>query len=187
MKHPTVLNVGIYDSDKTTLTKDCPYYAVWHAMLVRVYCQKFRASNPSYAGCSVHPDWHLFSNFKSWMVLQDWEGKCLDKDLLVPGNRIYGPDTCLFVSKKVNSLLTKQPRRKGIYPLGVHPWGSRYKASMRKNMKTHHIGVFDSPEEAHAAYCLEKAEWVESVAALETCAKTKKVLLREAALLRSIP
>lgn len=40
--------------------------------------------------------------------------------------------------------------------LGVVPSRDRYAAQIRKNNKTYHLGVFDTPEEAHARYLHEK-------------------------------
>ena len=39
------------------------------------------------------------------MEQQDYIGKVLDKDLKVTGNKIYSPETCLFISPKVNGYL----------------------------------------------------------------------------------
>jgi len=41
------------------------------------------------------------------MERQDWEGKHLDKDILIPGNKIYSPDRCIFVSSLINLLIDK--------------------------------------------------------------------------------
>ena len=38
---------------------------------------------------------------------------------------------------------------------GVCKMGNRYKAQIRKNGKTYHIGNYATPEEAHKAYCEE--------------------------------
>lgn len=76
----------------------CPYYQKWVNMLERVY----GSNRVAYAGVSVCEEWLTFSNFRSWMEKQDWEGKELDKDIL--GASVYGPETCIFVHKTVNML-----------------------------------------------------------------------------------
>ena len=45
------------------------------------------------------------------MVQQNSEGRYLDKDILVRGNKLYSPDTCLFVPQEINNLLTVQNKR----------------------------------------------------------------------------
>lgn len=76
----------------------CPYYQTWKDMIKRCYSTKCQEKFPTYKGCSVSADWHTFSNFKAWMEKQNWEGKQLDKDILIEGNKVYSPETCVFVS-----------------------------------------------------------------------------------------
>jgi len=42
--------------------------------------------------------------------------------------------------------------------LGVSPYKNRWIAQIQKDKRKLHIGVFDTPEEAHAAYVLKKQE-----------------------------
>jgi hypothetical protein len=183
MRHQKVEGIGINDATYKVGTT-CPFYRAWHSMLKRCYNPKMLAKNPTYAGCSVDPSWHLFSTFKEWMMNQDWVGKQLDKDLLVPGNKVYGPNTCLFVSHQVNGLLNTQPKLRGYLPIGVIKHGKKFKVNFKKNKKTVHIGVFDSIEEATHAYVLNKAAWIDQVASSEPCITTKRVLLNAALMLR---
>src|SRR5699024_1036564 len=64
----------------------CPFYRAWECMLIRCYTVKYQERKPSYKGCVVSDEWKTFSNFKNWMRKQNWEGLCLDKDLLFEGN-----------------------------------------------------------------------------------------------------
>ena len=74
---------------------------------------------PFYKDITCCQEWLIFSNFKSWMKQQDWEGKQLDKDLLIYQNKIYSPETCVFVDRKINQFLVKSNNSRGKYPLGV--------------------------------------------------------------------
>ena len=58
---------------------------------------------PSYIGCTIVPDWYNFQNFAAWYDDNYINGYELDKDTKVLGNRSYGPDTCLFISRANNT------------------------------------------------------------------------------------
>lgn len=134
----------------------CPFYIVWTSMLKRCYSESSHRSRPNYKDCTVCEEWKLFSTFKTWMETQDWQGKQLDKDLLVEGNKLYSPTTCLFVPKEVNQFLNTRSNDRGNYPIGVS-WidsnGKNYAANCHEIGKgTKYLGAFSTPEEAHLAY-----------------------------------
>lgn len=132
----------------------CPFYLKWVNLLSRVYRPK--ADRPTYSGCSIHPEWLVFSNFKAWMMSQDWEGKALDKDLLVRGNKHYSPDTCIFVTQAVNSFMNDHAKKRGLYPIGVdfHKKVGRFRARINVGSfkSSRFLGYFDDPGEAHEAW-----------------------------------
>ena len=108
-----VYGVGINDVAAPTQWRengklvDCPIYKCWHGMLRRGYDSKWQKRFPSYCGVTVHPDWHRFSNFKDWLSQQpqaNWQELCLDKDLLIKGNKVYAPDTCCFLTHIENTV-----------------------------------------------------------------------------------
>lgn len=173
-----VAGVGVTDVDYSPVATKCPYYVVWQAMLMRCYSPRMLKKNPTYLGCSVDPAWHSFSTFKSWMMLQDWKNKELDKDLLVHGNKVYGPNTCLFVSSAINCLFNKGKR--GDLPTGVVRHNNKFKVTFKKNRKTVHHGVFDTVELAAEAYKNAKADWITEIALKETCVATKQALINVA-------
>ena len=77
-------------------------------MLRRCYSEDFKDS--CYADKCVCDEWHNFQNFAKWAVKQigfDRSGWELDKDILIRGNKVYGPTECCFVPKRINSLLIK--------------------------------------------------------------------------------
>ena len=186
-KRAPIAGVGINDADYDVVGLRCPYYHRWLSMLQRCYSARLLARNPGYVGCSVVQEWHTFSVFKAWMEKQRWNGKALDKDLRVPGNKIYGPNTCLFVDQQINTLLNTQPNQRGDLPLGVNRYGERFKVTFKKDKKTIHLGVYDSIDTAATAYGEAKASWIEWHAWLEPCLITKAALLRAADHYRRTP
>lgn len=141
-----------------------PYYRVWLCMLKRCHSPSFQAKNPTYRGCTVAPEWLCFMAFRSWMEGQDWESKAIDKDLLVPGNRVYSPETCVFVDQATNKLLTDSAAVRGELPLGVDLSRGRHQARCRTNGKQQYLGLFSTPAEAHAAWQEFKAKVIRAAA-----------------------
>lgn len=132
----------------------CPFYCRWMNMIKRCYSKSLKKTIPTYSECSVDDRWKRFTDFREWMKAQDWEGKQLDKDLLSPGNKIYGPDTCVFISAKLNTLLNDCGSSKGDYPTGVSLFkrDGRFKATISIDSGLVHLGLFSSPEQAEKAY-----------------------------------
>ena len=158
----------------------CPYYRVWKDMLKRCYSIKFQERNPTYAGCTVSKDWLTFTNFKSWMVAQDFEGKQLDKDLLIVGNKIYSPETCMFVSGVVNNFTTDRGNDRGEWLIGVslHKQAGKFEAYCRNpfTKKREHLGYFACEKEAHEAWRKRKLELAHELAAIQTDPRVVKAL-----------
>lgn len=139
----------------------CPYYKRWAAMLHRCYSLKEIKRRPTYKDCTVCEEWLLFSNFREWMSSQDWEGKHLDKDLLVEGNKVYSPETCVFIDPTVNRFLLDRGKARGEYLIGC--WDERRKKfqSGCNNSLTgskEYLGLHENEEEAHLAWKKRKHE-----------------------------
>ena len=150
----------------------CKYYAVWRHMLERCYSKKYLESRPSYAGTSVCSEWLYATAFKKWMEQQDWHGKCLDKDIIVPGNKLYSPETCAFVLQATNKFVTARDACRGEYPVGVylHKPTGKYQAYCKNPLtgKNEHLGLFSTPEDAHEAWRKRKYELAQLVADKES-------------------
>jgi hypothetical protein len=163
----------------------CPYYKRWNCMINRTY-PSFHKGNPSYIGVSVCDEWKVFSRFKEWMELQDWEGKELDKDIICQGNKVYSPDFCCFVDKATNNLFTGRHPGKRQYPLGVS-WSKRRKCYIAQckngKGKLSYVGGYNTAEEAHSAYLLCKALVVRATAERQTDDRVKVALLARAAIM----
>lgn len=172
-KPKLVYGVGVNDADYTVKPRDedgrvvwCPCYRAWIDMLKRAYDPKYATKRPTYIGVTVCEEWHSFMAFRAWMMTQDWEGKQLDKDIIVPGNKVYSPATCAFVSREINQLLTDRAAARGEWPIGVD-WQkakNRFRAGISENGKTRNLGYFTTPEAAHRAWRKEKVRIVRTAA-----------------------
>lgn len=189
--HKKTYGIGINNAPYIVVTKiddraiRCPYHRVWESMMMRAYSEKYHIKRPTYIDVSVCKEWLLFMAFREWMETQDWKGKQLDKDIIVPGNKIYSPKTCCFVSPAINSLLFNNKKHDPNKLLGVDYIGNapRFKAGIRKHNKSIHLGVFDTPEEAHLVYINTKAEHILLIANEQTDIRIRDGLIRHAELL----
>lgn len=125
-------------------------------------------------------DWLYLSKFKSWMETQEWEGKQIDKDILSPGNKVYGPDVCVFVSREVNTFVTDSSKSRGTFPIGVYfeKDTGKYKSQCWSvEGKRKNLGRFETPEEAHAAWLNFKLEQAHILSSRQDDARVAKALI----------
>lgn len=157
-KRKLLFKKGVNDANYPVITYKnkkqliCPYYLRWKIMITRCYSLSTQEKSPTYKGCTVSDDWLYFSKFKSWMEKQDWKGKELDKDLLIQGNKLYSENTCVFISKYLNSFLTNRKAARGDLPLGVRINNGLYTARCSKYGSSVTIGTFKTPLQASEAY-----------------------------------
>lgn len=152
-----------------------PQYLSWYKMIQRCYDEKHLKRNPSYIGCAVCEEWLNFQNFAAWYDQSyyqvDGERMCLDKDILVKGNKVYSPDTCVFAPHFINCLFIKKDKNRGSLPLGV---------SLAKHNKTNpynvhcsniegkvvNLGYYNSPEAAFHVYKTYKEDVIKQISQL---------------------
>ena len=160
----------------------CKYYAAWTRMLERCYSKKFLESYPTYIGTSVCAEWLSATAFRKWMEEQDWQGKCLDKDIIFPGNRLYSPETCAFVLATTNTFVIARDACRGDYPIGVslHKPTGKYQARCKNPFtgKKEYLGLFSTPEEAHEAWRKRKHDLAQLVAATESDMRVVEALIK---------
>ena len=114
-------------------------YRTWSGMINRCYNNNQSHDNPSYVGCSVCDEWLNYQNFSNWFDLNYYECgnelMSLDKDILCKNNKIYGPDTCIFVPIRINTLFTKRYNDRGETPIGTTIYGHNNKIRVYCNNK----------------------------------------------------
>lgn len=146
-------------------------YSTWYNMIKRCYDVKYHKKRPTYVGCLVCKEWHNFQTFSKWFDENyyeiDTERMCLDKDILVKGNKIYSPETCIFVSHNINCLFIKKKTERGNYPIGVHfdKNNNKYVSKCGDNLGgSIEIGRFSTVEEAFHHYKQVKEGVIKKVA-----------------------
>jgi hypothetical protein len=177
MKNQLVYGVGINDVSDTTrhINQDGKWenkiwYQKWIDMLRRCYSESYQKRQPCYRGCVVSDEWKYLSNFKSWYESHILGEKSyhLDKDILIPGNKVYSPNTCTLVPVEINCLIVKNQSRRGQYPIGVSfdKEHKKFKSYCQdivngKQMKKT-IGYYTDVNDAFNAYVQYKSKVIES-------------------------
>lgn len=140
------------------------FYVRWQNVIIRCYSKRFLETHANYVGCTMSDEWLIFSNFKAWMKKQDWKGKDLDKDILIPGNKLYSKETCVFVSRKLNSLLVYAGKSKWPNGVSFHNKMGKFRS---KDGTGKHLGYYDTPEQAASVYNLAKSNYIREIIATE--------------------
>lgn len=161
-EHTTAIRMGIAVCDKGPFPtrmngKPTRPYSTWGNVMERCYSSRYKAIKPSYADVVADPRFHHFQEFAEWAVRQaghDIFGWHLDKDIMVKGNRIYGPDTCVYVPWEINTIFSKVYKKKANnLPRGVFlDESGRYGTSLSIRGRPVHAGMHDTPEQAFMAY-----------------------------------
>jgi len=161
-----IWTVGIKDVGKYSF--NCEAYMVWYSMLRRVYSTVSLAKMKTYEGCRICEEWLYYQNFAEWYYshppyMLEFE---LDKDLLFKGNRLYSPDTCVFIPTCINSFLSLTNSLRGANPVGVsfHKRIKKFQAQITRGNGRESLGYFSTPEEAFHTYKLAKESYAKELA-----------------------
>ena len=173
---PSVFGVGINGLEPTRDENGKMFdsYTCWISMLQRCYSAKFQEKQPTYIGCCVSDEWLYYPNFKKWYDENYYKinnkKSQLDKDILIKGNKIYSPATCVFVPNFINSLFTKRQNGRGDFPIGVSYCKTSKKYQARLNVFKDgksigkYLGCFNTVNEAFEVYKQAKEEYIKEVA-----------------------
>lgn len=175
-----------------------PEYKMWYEMIRRSYSTKLKTLTPSTKESSCCIEWLHRYNFKLWYDSQkhytDSSGKllCLDKDILVSGNKEYGPETCALVPQYINVALKDLSRipKKSSLPLWayynkptddmINELKRPYSSKVVCNKRVFNGNSYSDPLLAHANGQLLKASalnWlVKEVYSRENCFNEKVAL-----------
>ena len=167
---PSVYGVGVVGVNSiSTNQKPHQEYVFWNSMLQRCYDLSYQLKRPTYIGCTSSNNFKYYPYFKDWCNKQVGfgnKGWCLDKDILVKGNKLYSEDTCCFVPREINSLFALSGNARGLNPIGVqfNLEEGNYSARVSRDGKHCHIGTYETKEDAFLWYKEAKELHIKSVA-----------------------
>ena len=143
-------------------------------MLKRCYDEKYHEKHPTYKDCKVCEEWHDFQNFAEWYYNNyyeiEGERMHLDKDILIKRNKVYSPETCVFVPQAINSLFIKRQNNRGESVIGTTPYQGKYMAQCSiinpktGKSKREYLGIYDTQEKAFEVYKYYKEKNIKIVA-----------------------
>lgn len=107
------------------------HYTIWYNMIKRCY----HGNRPTYEDVYVCDEWLNFQNFANWSKDNYIECYELDKDFKNFGNKIYSPENCLYLPRKINCLF-RIPSKKSKLPFGVTIMNGIYCSGQGKERKS---------------------------------------------------
>lgn len=164
----TVYNNGYIGVDKYNPLSQTIAYNCWRSMLQRCYSEKMHYRCPTYNNCTVCKEWLNFQNFAKWHEENYYninnEVMNLDKDILIKGNKVYSPETCVFVPRSINLMFVKSNKTRGDLPIGVSKNHNKFMAQVALNKGFLYLGTYDNYEKAFQAYKIHKEQLIKNLA-----------------------
>lgn len=171
LKNPfdkTICGVGYIGIGKYTTgtSKEQPReYHAWRNMIKRCYDKSLKEKFSSYyEDCIVCNEWHNYQNFAEWFNDNFYqvgtERMHIDKDILIAGNKVYGPETCIIVPQGLNMLFMNRPNNRGL-PNGI---SKQYNGMYLAIYNHKELGKYNTIKEAYDVYVKEKKSHIKQVA-----------------------
>lgn len=134
--YPSICNIGYMGN--VAKKGNSLEYKRWHQMISRCYDVEHKQYKTYGAtGVTVCDRWHSFENYLADFSKLDGYDKnkleflAVDKDTKIKGNKIYSPETCVFVTQSINNKEMHSRVSRAPF-IAISPDGERYKSDFQK-------------------------------------------------------
>ena len=127
---------------------------VWRRILYKCFDDEVK----DHLICKIDNNWLNFQVFAKWYNTNNIPSWCIDKDLKIPGNKKYSPDTCLVIPTELNSSIKDGYKSKSKLPFGINfnSKGKGLKYWINNEYNNQKSGYFDNLDEAIKFYWDQK-------------------------------
>lgn len=164
--HPSIYDKGFHGVGKYKANynkKRSKSFNDWKSMLQRAYSTDYHNKYPTYKDTTVCDEWHNFQTFAKWHEKNYIDGYHLDKDILSTDQKIYSPQTCVYIPKELNAFMINIEKRNknDLFGITFNKKNKKWDAQINdvNSSKKLHIGSFINKEEALKAYKLKRIEF----------------------------
>lgn len=162
--------IGVGDYKVWENGKHTKEYSYYKAIITRCFDEKYKEKEKTYKDVCLCEEWYNFQNFAKWLN-ENWyeidnQLMCVDKDILIKGNKIYSPQTCILVPKSINSLFVSGKTYRGKNPIGVYEnKDGKFIASCGNGKNEQiYLGIYNTSSEAFEVYKEYKEKIIKQVA-----------------------
>ncbi len=142
---------------------DKDIYVKWANMMQRCYSEEVHKNKSYYIPCTADIEWLNFSNYREWHKKNSMGDRKvdLDKDVLIPGNTVYGSETCTLIPHFTNTIFESRGLDTNIV---LNNDTGKYDVTMSILSTKKDVGAFDTHEEAQKGYIEYKQNYIRDFA-----------------------
>jgi hypothetical protein len=160
MDEPTALFEKLPNGKNKQIWRDRAYQLISskHRICGKEFCEDI----------TVCDDWCSRRKFTDWYneqkeIQPQIDILDLEKDILIPDNKVYCPEGCVFVPDWFNLQFIERHKHRGDYPLGATAFKGGFVSNIGNGSgKTkEYLGFFKTPEDSHKAWQIAKISKLE--------------------------
>lgn len=159
----TTFGIGYLGCNDSLSSEGDYAYIKWANMMQRCYSEEVHKNKSYYISCTADIEWLNFSNYREWHRKNSMGDRKvdLDKDVLVPGNTVYGTETCTLIPHFTNTIFESRGLDTNIV---LNNDTGKYDVTMSILGAKKDVGSFDTHKEAQKGYIEYKQNYIRDFA-----------------------